>query len=1282
MTATPAGDRARARDFDPNRFGLDPGTRLLEASAGTGKTYALAHLVLRLVVERGLSLQQLLVVTFTEAAAAELRDRIGRRLSEALHGLQRTPDDAVLAQWIEQRRSSRGGAVQADRGRLLLALEELHRADITTIHGFCLRSLQRSGLEAALPLHCRLERDPTTLLQAISHDYWQQQVLPMPAWLLRGLKASRIGPDALQILLARWDADPSLELPPLPAGLLHDQPLTDQLPVLVERDWQRMRTLWHEQAGALQEGLCAAAARWKQEGQPTSPYTVKPRKDRVAPISGWLAAHREPDPAALGKGRELEDLCAYFHPGAYWKAALKAGELSPRLPEAGLQKAIARVCEGPGERLLLHFSHWALAELDRRRHRRGALGYGDLLRGLDPRGPARGADALQAALRKRYRAALIDEFQDTDPLQWRILAGAFAGQPGHLLVMVGDPKQAIYRFRGGDLDTYRRARAGADRVVSLADNHRTDPPLIDALNALMAPGLRRSDLPVPPVRARARGLRLQLPQGESPLQLLWLPEAQADGMEPQGKGELDRTIPGRVAAAVRNLLDRRLELVPADADPSSGPTGQPGGRCLGAGDVCLIVDTHRQAEAHRHALERVGLPSRLVSKGDVLASPGARVLQRLLDALAHPGDPGRLRLLAVSPLLGWSAARLSESECWDRLAAHIDGLARVLPERGLLGCLSELLEDGALAFLARDGRLLADLQQSTELVQDAMHRQGLGALAAVDWLRQQRLAPEQGSVADERQPNSSLAEDAVRVITVHRSKGLEFPVVICPTLWAGISAGPRGGLPLPRWQPEGAEAPRIDLHLDPRWGDGRLAAEEDRRARAAERERLAYVAMTRARHLLLLAWTPVKRRGGGEPGPLNGLLFPDQIPESEPGTVGEWRACLEAAVASRGLPLRIWDGGSEGREAAPSPSVAGQGAGEDLGLGPVPDRPLGQRWARSSYSTWVRQAAAVPALEREEGRDVDAADGSASDQSRPVEEAGDLPAIPSDWPRHGPLESFPRGARAGDCLHRILERLEYGPSADLQARERLVDQTLEEAALPAEQRGPLLRALEQLFATPFGGALGSLRLADLPRERRLNELAFDLPLAIRSDFGEEPEPSGSPVSSRALARLFRRHGGVHTRAYADRLERLTVSTRGFLTGAIDLVFCDDRGDRPPRWWLLDWKSTWSGERDADGAVQACGPAHYSRERMATLIEEHHYPLQTQLYLVALHRYLRWRLPGYDPARHLGGSVVVFLRGAPGPCPADPSGVPGMWVEPVHLERLLAIDALMHGEEAA
>ncbi|MEB3275470.1 MAG: UvrD-helicase domain-containing protein [Cyanobacteriota bacterium] len=1214
--------------FEANGLPLGPGIRLLEASAGTGKTFALAHLVLRLLSEgpQPLALSQVLVVTYTEAAAAELRDRIARRLQQALgllegqghHGeAAPEPADAVLQQWLEIQARAADPLL---RGRLLLALEQLDQADITTIHGFCRRTLQRQALEAGLGPAVALETEAGERRQQLVHDYWLQQVLPLPAALLAGLLRQQINPQQLAGVLTSLDSDPALTLDPLPAGLQAEQPLAAQLEQLWPQLWHSFAEAWPRCCQDLEQGLADAAAELKRLGLDYRPYRLRPRPDRLERVQAWLdglAGAVPPYDEVLAQ----VDLREYFHPGPFTKVAARAHGDAVSLPQAPLLQAIAALVDGPAELLLLHFAHWGRAELARRRERSGQMGFAQLLEQLDP-GAATGTPLLDAVAR-RYRAALVDEFQDTDPIQWRILSTAFASQPArHLLVIVGDPKQAIYRFRGGELATYRQAAQQAEQRYGLTGNRRASAALVEGLNALMQPGLTLSALPVPAVQPRADKGSLQLPDGEAPLQLLLCDPAQLEQ---------------QLAAFCLALLQRGLRLRQGDQQ-----------RPLRPGDLCLLVSRHDQAEALRLALEQRQLPSRLVSKGDVFESVGAAALQRLLDALASPGDPARLRLLAASPLLGWSAAAVAAADAagWDRLAGLLDRLAAQLPNLGLTAVVGQLLAAEGLARLALRGRALADLQQAAELVQEQMHRQGQGLAATADWLRRLRLQ-------EERDPpeahlcRSDAAESAIAVVTVHRSKGLEYPVVICPHLWRGVrppsrSAGQRLGR---RWLPADQERPRLDLHLSPDWGTGRSAAQQHLLAQQQEAERLAYVACTRAQHLLVLAW----------PGA-------DQAESANP--LSPW---LLQGDELRALPMQRLDAA-----ALPLPHACWQAPlnSAPLQLGPRPERPLERNWGRASYSAWAHSQVALPPEARDGGRDSDAVlvDGLGSEAAvRPQGLAE--PPHPSPWPTLGPLAQLPRGAGPGDALHRMLEALDYPALAagGLEPARQLVAAELARAGLAAELLEPVLAGLLLLVQSPLGGALGALRLADLPAGGWLNEMNFDLPLA---------QQQRRLVRSSGLADVFARHpGGWFGAAYAEQLQQLDVASRGFLTGSIDLVFCAAQ-----RWWIVDWKSNWLGQLGSQGEVLSCGANDYSQEAMAALMASNHYPLQAHLYLVALHRYLQWRLPGYAPERHLGGYAYVFVRGVAGADAlttlAPATAVPGVFVDTPPLPRLLALDALL------
>ncbi len=1206
--------------FEPNHYPLDAGVRLLEASAGTGKTFALAHLVLRLVTERKLNLKELLVVTFTEAAAAELRERIGRRLNDALQALLKhqtnnsdsqtdsPPTDAVMEEWITLHGQD-PNTRRTIASNLLEALEGLERADITTIHGFCRRNLRRQALQNGTAMEVCLENDSQHLCQEVAYDYWEQQVLALPPDHVSGLLDAGLSADQLSHALSRLDSDCAVRIAGTEGSDDLERPLIDCFAQWLQSSWTVFEAEWNASGRTLETALRDCSTDWRSQGQTdTKPYSPKPKKDRANELSSWVSRQNDTHRSRISYGdvRSQSLLGDYFHPGCFSKTARRCSEPNPNLPQPILQKAIAALWDGPAEKVWRHALTHGLKTLAARRAQQGVISFSGLLDAMDPQAADTEPQHWLVPIQRRYRVALIDEFQDTDPLQWRLLQACFA-TPNHLLLMVGDPKQAIYRFRGGDLNTYKQARQRADRIDNLLDNRRTTPSLMEAMNQWMQPGLKRSNLEVPRVTPCATALPLNLPDGKQPFQLI---DVQADeSTNLPTRTALESTIPSLVACQALHLLN---------SDPSLTPT-----------DLCVLVSRHRQAEAVREQLAHRGLPSRLVSPGDVLSTTGAAELQHLLDALTSPADGGRLRRLACSALMQWTSHQLQDADTngdLDRLAGQLRKLQEELPFLGLLGCLSQLLEGRMLADLSSRGRLLGDIQQCARLVQDAMHRQGLDLGSAADWLRRQRFQPIDPT-PDIRQPHSDLAESAVAVVTVHRSKGLQYPVVICPYLWQAPADGKGPLWRNPPNDPEGT----WQVALNPHWGDGYKTAARNQDDSAAEAERLAYVALTRAERHLVVFWVAA---AGQESNPLANWV--------------KELSKLDEPLTSRHLPadtttLPLW---------RPAPRL------ETLQLSDVPQRTLDRSWGRSSYSAWIsaqnghHKPASADPRNLEEGRDIDAVADT---------EASESPADSAE--QNGPLAEFPKGPGAGDCLHRILEQVSFQGPADQAANQVVVAEELGRAGIDLEYCDAVITALHTLLTAPLGGPLKDLKLSDLSAGRRLHELSFDLPVAQQ----------GKPVHSAGLANAFEadcnHRFGQH---YAQSLRQLDIRSRGFLTGSIDLVFTDGENPATARWWVVDWKSNWIGERDDSGRGIACGPQHYSQAAMEEQMLSHHYPLQAHLYLLALDRYLRWRLAGYDPERHLGGYAYLFLRGI------RPEGGSGVVIEPAPLNRIRRLDQWLEG----
>ncbi len=846
-------------------------------------------------------------------------------------------------------------------------------------------------------------------------------------------------------------------------------------------------------------------------------------------------------------------------------------------------------------------------ELERRKHRMAVMTYDDLLIRLDR---ALAGEAAVARVRDRYGVVLVDEFQDTDPVQWSILRRAFGGG-GTTLVLIGDPKQAIYAFRGADVYAYLDA-AGTAARSTLDVNWRADQGLIDAYDAMFGgarlghPGIVYLD-----VRAAESHQEPGLSGGGAPLRVRVVHRDEPSIELTRGGCAKNASAREHVA---KDLAADLVRLLSSGAEIVRGGAREP----LRPGHVAVLVRTNRNAALIREALDEVDIPAVINGAGSVFGAPPAREWLRLLEAIERPTHQGRARSAALTCFIGWSPERLAAADeaAWEQVHQRLHDWARVLRSKGVASLtetitLAERLPERILAGVSGE-RDLTDLRHVAQLLHATATTEQMGTTALTAWLRRRIAEAEQDTSDEERSRRLESDAEAVQVLTIHRSKGLEFPVVYLPFLWEPGYI-PREPHPVTFHDPDAGDARAIDVALDgPDFARHRQQYETEQRG---EDLRLAYVALTRAQHQAVVWWAG---SWDSRNSPLGRLLFArdaeGNVAPSGRGTPEDAAAaarfealaaaapgCIAVERSSLGLPV-AWSG----------PPVAPA----DLEAAAF-DRRLDLRWRRTSYS------------------DITAAAYEARVGSEPEEElVSDEPvAAPAETAGSAlPLGAMPAGAEVGTFVHRVLEATDFA-AADLDAE--LAGRVAEVRARRKVDVGDpaaVVVGLRAAIETPLGPLLDGARLRDVRRADRLDELAFELPLAG----GDEP---AGRLTLAAIGAALRAHDdGLSD--YAERLDdpALRSSVRGYLTGSIDLVV--RAGDR---FALLDYKTNWLG---APGEPLA--PRHHRPAALAAEMRRSHYVLQALLYTVALHRYLRWRLPGYDPERNLAGVLYLFLRGMTGP----------------------------------
>ena len=1202
------------------RFPLH-GSRLIEASAGTGKTFTISALYLRLVLGHGgeqafvreLLPPEILVVTFTDAATRELRDRIRARLVEAARVFREEDEgDDLLRQLRADFPPERWLACAC---RLDIAAQWMDEAAVSTIHGWCQRMLREHAFDSGSLFTLALETDHSELLAQVARDYWRLHCYPLQG-------------DALSWVMNRWGHPDNLLRSVRPLFGERAEVGESSLATLLDSALQ-------EQARALKalkEGWCAWADDIRQLlDQAVADKVVDGRKIQARYYQNWCEKLRD---WSLGDEAELDLGTGFTRLTPDGLAECWKKGSPPQHPALDAMCELPRRLKqlaGPDEAARRHAAAWICQRFEQEKRQRAEMGFDDMLTRLDAALRSDNGERLATVIRAQFPVALIDEFQDTDPLQYRIFDRIYAieeNRPDSGLFLIGDPKQAIYAFRGADIHTYLRARrAMTGRLDDLDTNFRSSQPMVDAVNRLFQQAEARTEgqgaflfregtdnpLPFLSVKARGRKERWQV-QGQTPPALtLW----QLASDEPIAGTLYRREMAARSASEIARLLLLGQQGQAGFASADKFEALQPS-------DIAVLVRDGGEAQAIRTELARRGVRSVYLSdKDSVLASQEASDLLLWLRACAEPDVDRRLRAALASRSLGLELAELEQlnqdERVWERRVMQFRDYHQRWQRQGVLPMLRQLLHDFGLPqrlMQRSDGeRALTNLLHLAELLQQAAAELD-GEQALIRHLA--ALLTGEGAAAEEQVLRLESDAALVRVVTIHKSKGLEYPLVFLPFICSFRPA--EGGRPL---QVQDGDSRR--LVLEPDEDD----IERVERERLGEDLRLLYVALTRARHACWLGIADLKK-GNAKASTLHrsalGYLLGGGQSLAGSGMLGSWLQPLETAGECALLPAPVAQDLSY-REVALEQAEP---------IWPVPERRALEHWWIASYSALRTGESLEPPVDRFE----DAAPENPAAQKAADDERESVP-MTGAVARGADLHLFPRGPNPGTFLHGLLELAGRDGFAQVAGDPAALR---EQIARRCQRRGldawiePLSDWLAHLLTTPLA--------VDDSQRVALAELEVYQP---ELEFWFETQR----VDVRQIDALVQRHvlpGVLRPALLPDRLN-------GMFKGFIDLVF-----EHQGRYYVVDYKSNWLGE----------GDAAYTDEAMQATVASHRYDLQYVLYLLALHRQLQLRLPDYDYERHVGGALYLFLRG---------SRAPGQGIHRARPPRELieALDALFKGQ---
>lgn len=1201
---------ATMQPLDTLTFPLS-GASLIEASAGTGKTYTIVNLYIRLLLGHGcapLGVEQILVVTFTNAATGELKERIRQRLRQAyLDFFAKTSKDPFIQQLITQ-----SDNIELDCQRLALASKQMDEAAVYTIHGFCHKALTEHAFESGAMYEQSFILDESEWLKLASEDYWRKHVVTLPQ-------------QSLQLLLKHW---------PTPDAML-----------------KGIGRLLSQHATPYQTADIDSAIK-----------SVNQYAEQVTKLKGWWLTNNVSQQlskanlngrAKLGKLPTLQDMQAFcksdllqidfdktgwqlFSPEQITKAAKKGSEDLSHLDFSQFER-LQSMLLGCQQNLILAFSQHAMsvvsANLASHKQMLHLLSPDDLLLGLQRAlSQQTGVDdkdnALAKTIRQNYPAALIDEFQDTDPVQFEVFQGIYgartelelgigseissgiepeicSGLSTACWVMIGDPKQAIYAFRGADIFTYIKAKDWVDsqRHFTLATNWRSAPKLVNAINQIFDTSrngfLFEQSIPFYPVQAGQNfaGLTVQGKMVES----LAFQHLCSEQNLPISASDAST----QLAIATANQISYWLQLAKIGQ-------AQIQNRAITAGDCCVLVRNRNEAQIIKNALSAENVASVFLARKSVFATQIALDLFRLLKALSQPTDERLLKAALMSELFTFNAQQLdnlfNDESSWQEVLEQRFYWHQTWQKQGLIRAINQVLqhfdvEQGLIKHQADGLRRVTDLRHLTELLQQ-QSLQLVGEAQLIHWFESCLLEPDHNN--DNQQMRLESDANLVQIITLHSSKGLEFPLVFIP------------------FASSYKIAQQALYHNDEQQLEVDFLVQEQNLHKAdferlAEDIRLFYVAVTRAVYYCSIGvWNislgKSKKISGFAQSALGCLLMsvkddPETDQEANPEqliTDQHIGQRIQALATKCDLSYGTFTQVPLTQKEAFDTTLTTESDTELKQLISLQlIKPVGRAWRLTSYSAISSQQVHLdmPAPGQDEGQD----------QVLSVEQSGQGEELESSLQQldqgQSPF-SFERGANAGSFLHGVLENI------DLQKPEQLAAVITQQSTwfgIDHVWQGCLESWLTDVLVTPFNteaeAELPVLSLAQLSTNQIKVEMEFHIPL--------------HEVKVKDFNRIINQYFKQHARDY--QFEQLN----GMIKGFIDLMFEFDG-----KYYVADYKSNHLGDNYDD--------YHYSAMEQA--MTGHDYHLQAILYTLALHRWLKYKLPNYDYQNHIGGAYYLFIRG--------------------------------------
>ncbi|XOB66481.1 exodeoxyribonuclease V subunit beta [Deferribacteres bacterium DY0037] len=1107
------------------------GTSLIEANAGTGKTYNITALFTRMVTELQYPVESILVVTYTNAAVSDLKAKIYKRLNDVLlamvslrDSVEITMEDEFPLDYALKRKENLTKDIKLLKG----AVRDFDQCAIFTIHGFCQRMLKENAFSGHVAYDIDLTGDSREILKKPVYNFWRENIYKTPQEAIKLLKS--LTPDSLINFYMQVQSNQSITVAE-PAVIVEPEDILKIISELTDC-MTTVKTCFTSNETELRELLDSKRKNFPLDKRSYQARYVNDSFNELKKLteSGNIHCPLESENKKIYRltnhsieGKIEHVFFSLVH--KWYDKEAEFRELS-RLFESTLKYKLCLYME---------------EVLETHKQKNNIQSYDDLItRMRNSVMENEGHGNMSISVNRKFNAALIDEFQDTDPHQYDIFNTVF-GRYGKPFFMIGDPKQAIYSFRGADVYAYLKAASEEGNQYTLTKNFRSAPELVDAVNsffqrenAFMEPRIEY----IPSVGGH-KELALTVAEKPQPHMTVW---------------ETEKTKPEEIALSTARHISELL-------NKSSYESAHINGKAVKPSDIAVLCRNKKEMTMVKEALTYCRVPAVVSGSENVFSSDEAVEMVNILSAVISPFSQSHIKTALASSAFGYTAKEIyhiTETDQWDDITEEFRNYNDMISLRGFapmffhMASVRKLYK--RLAKLPSGERKLTNLIHITELAQQFEANRKAAPQDILRWMKEKISNAEMRDEESELKMDSD--ENAVTIITIHKSKGLEYNIVYTPFLMFSRGNNKR---------PDYAKYHKEDKFILDVAGTDE-AIEKTQQEEQQEKLRIAYVALTRAKSVCFTAWG----EGTGHDKSALAYLINGEQSKFDSGRLHSF--FRGSNVAIKPLPdtaVQTY----KGSEIQPT------------GKNRTFTSEITPPWQINSFSRLIHSSSSV--------RDTD--------QFTMKDETSDS---------SGRLDifTFPKGAKAGTCLHECMEETDFENFSALSVAE-----TVEERLKAFSFDTDFTPAVTQNILTILNKDMHGTCLKDLKQGDYIHEMEFQI---ATKPFRPEP-----------VSEIFRNSG---QNDYADAASTLSFDAmQGFMNGFADLIFCQ-RG----QYYVLDWKSNHLGMT----------PENYSMERMHAEMLGSHYYMQMHIYTLALHMHLQRYLKGYSYDKHMGGGIYVFMRG--------------------------------------